>query len=389
MANRLNRKIQWSDRAGDSGMKHLDLILLLYKYRNEIDKAFNGETIENPPKELRKEVPIFQKVAKKYELSDSYLQFANTMLKRVDANYRFGDYNEEIKLLIGLKDQYQDTKEKELLSRMKKLARTLYKKIEERDRHINARISDIVSDNDLSIELIIKDAQDIDNRITELIAAHSDNLKVLGEQLRGIDEELDEILIDIGLDLIPFTQNIHLYNDKLSDFILRTEKRKRENKKLLAIANKIIKEQDHELKSLLLSHHAVYHHTLKEKKTGTIKHYPAEFELKKESFLELLSNALQIHRVEKKAPTIKPYSKTEDTVLKAVNIKKIEQDILKDKPSNIFEYLLSHPQIKKFEPEKEEKIFAFKVYLTLVQNFKENVKLQSTYSNNIKVAQWI
>jgi hypothetical protein len=367
----------------------MDLILLLYKYRDEIDKAFNGEEIEELPKELYKDVPIFQKPDKKFELSVSYLQFANSMLERIDANYRFGDYNEEIKLLIQLKESYLESKEKELLSRMKKLARTLYKKIEERDRHISARINDIVSDNDLNIELIIKDAQDIDNRITELISAHSDNLEVLSEYLRGVDEELDEVLIDIGLNLIPLTQNIHLYNDKLSDFILRTEKRKRENKQLMAIANKIIKEQDHELKSLLLSHHELYHHTVKEKKSGMVKHYPAEFELKKDSFLELLVSALQIERVQKKAPTTKPYTKPQDTVLKAVNIKKIEQDIAKEKPQNLFEYLLSHPEIKKFQPQNQEKIFAFKVYLTIVQNFRENIRLQSKYASNIKVAQWI
>jgi len=370
-------------------LKHLDLILLLYKHRNIIDKAFSGETFEDLPNELVKEVPIFQQVAKRYELSASYMLFASAMLKRVDANYRFGDYNDEIKLLIEQKEIYQDTKDKEVLSRMKNLVRTLYKKIEQRDILINARINDIVNDNDLSIELIIKDAQDIDNRITELIDAHSDNLKVLGTQLRGLDDELDEILIDIGLDLIPLTENIHLYNEKLSDFILRTEKRKLENKQLMSISNKIIKEQDHELKSLLLSNHQIYQHTLKERKSGNIKYYPTKFEMKKDSFLELLTNALKLKRVEKKAQNKKAYEKTEDTILKAVNIKKIESDIFKDKPENIFDYILAHSEIQKFKPENQEKIFAFKAYLTIVQNFRDNVVLQSNYSNNIKVAKWI
>ena len=69
-------------------MKHSDLITLIYKHRDLIDRAFNGELIENIPKELLKEIPIFQEVAKRYELNDSYIQFANTMLKRVDANYK-------------------------------------------------------------------------------------------------------------------------------------------------------------------------------------------------------------------------------------------------------------------------------------------------------------
>lgn len=89
---------------------------------------------------------------------------------------------------------------------------------------------DIVNDNDLSIELIIKDALEIDMRITELIKAHNDNLKIFGSELRGIDDELDDLLVNICLDLLHLGDNIHLYNNKLSDFILRTEKRKRENK---------------------------------------------------------------------------------------------------------------------------------------------------------------
>lgn len=370
-------------------MKHSDLISLLYKHRNLIDKAYNGETIDDLPSELVKEVPIFQKVAKKYELSDSYIQFANTMLKRVDANYRFGDYNEEIKLLIELKEIYQDTKDKAVLNRMKDLARTLYKKIEQRDILINARINDIVNDNNLSIELIIKDALDIDARISELIDAHSNNLKILGTQLRGLDNELDDILVDIGLDLIPLTENIHLYNDKLSDFILRTEKRKRENKQLMAIANKIIREQDHELKSLLLSNHQIYFHSLKEKKSGNIKYYLTQFELKKASFLELLTKSLEIERIDKKAQVSKPYIQSDNVVLKAVNIEKIENDIFKDKPENIYEYILSHSEIQKFQPEQQERVFAFKTYLTIIQNYRDNIILESNYSNNIKVAKWI
>lgn len=370
-------------------MKHSELILLLYKHRDLINRAFSGELIEDLPNELLKEAPIFQQVAKKYELSDSYIQFANTMLKRVDANYRFGDYNEEIKLLIEQKEIYQSTKDKIVLDRMKGLVRTLYKKIEQRDNLINARINDIVNDNDASIELTIKDAQDIDTRISELITAHSDNLNVLGNQLRGIDDKLDEILIDIGLDLIPLTENIHLYNDKLSDFILRTEKRKHENKQLMSIANKIVKEQDSELKSMLLSNHKLYYHTLKERKTSFVKYHPTLLELKKDSFLDLLLRALELKRVDKKAIVNKPYKKIENTILKAVNITKIENDILRDKPENLYEYIFAHSEIKKFEEEKKDRIFAFKSYLTIVQNYRNNIQLESDYKNNIKVAKWI
>ncbi|NUW27244.1 hypothetical protein HUX57_11310 [Arcobacter butzleri] len=370
-------------------MKHKELILLLYKHRDLINRAYNGEEIENIPSELTKDIPIFQRVAKVYELSDIYMQFANTMLKRVDANYRFGDYNEEIKLLIEQKEIYEDSKDREILSRMKDLVRTLYKKIEHRDSLINSRINDIISDNNLSIELIIKDARDVEERIYELIDAHSENLNILGVQLKGLDDNLDEILINIGLDLIPLTENIHFYNQKLSDFILRTEKRKLENKQLLSLSNKIMKEQDHDLKSLLLSNHNIYHHTIKERSNGNLKTLPTSLELARDSFINLISSVLDIKKVDKRTITNKPYKKSEDTILKSVNLKKVKADLFEAKPGNIYEFILSHGEIQKFRPENQDKIFAFKVYLTIVQDYRANIELEENYYNNIKVAKWI
>lgn len=126
-----------------------------------------------------------------------------------------------------------------------------------------------------------------------------------------------------------------------------------------------------------------------DRKSGNIKYYPTQLELKKDSFLELFSNSLVMQTVEKKAHVSKPYIQIETVVLKAVNIKKIEKDISKDKPTNIYEYILTHPEIEKFKPEQQEKIFAFKAYLTIVQNYRDNIAFESTYSNNVKVARWI
>lgn len=371
-------------------MKHIELIELLYKHRKLIDESFKGDKVSDIPIELIDEISVFQRVAKRYELSDSYVQFANTMLKRVDANYRFGDYNEEIKLLIELKSDFQETGTKNLLSRIKDLVSTLYKKIEQRDILINARINDIINDNESDIELVIKDAKDIDNRITELIDAHSENLKILGAELRGLDEELDEILVDIGLDMLPFTENIHMYNKRLSDFILRTEKRKRQNEKLQSISNKIIKEKDNELKALILSNTQIYHHTSKERKTGIIKHMPTFKELGKTSFLEAMKKVLTIQKKEIKANNTRPYKKADVVQMKAIKIKILQEDVAKDKPDDIYKYVLHHPEIEKFKEDETDKAFAFKTYLTIIQDYRNNVKLENKYNENkIRIAKWI
>ena len=371
-------------------MKHIELIELLYKYRVLIDESFKGDDVSDIPVKLIDEVAIFQRVAKKYELSDSYVQFANMMLKRVDANYRFGDYNEEIKLLIELKGDFLETGYKNLLTRIKDLVSTLYKKIEQRDILINARINDIINDNESDMELVIKDAKDVDNRIAELIDAHFENLKILGTQLRGLDDGLDEILVDIGLDMLPFTENIHMYNKRLSDFILRTEKRKRQNKKLQSISNKIIKEKDNELKALILSNTQMYHHTSKERKTGIIKHIPTSFELGKTSFLEAMKRVLLIQKKDRKADNSKPYKKAKVVQMKAIRIKILQEDVAKDKPEDIYKYVLHHSEIEKFKEDETDKVFAFKIYLTIIQDNRKNIVLENKYNeSNIRIARWI
>lgn len=371
-------------------MRHIELIELIYKNRHLIDDAYRGEQVESLPSELIDDASIFQKVAKQYELSDSYVQFANAMLKRVDANYTFGDYNEEIKLLMKQKSDYLDSKEKTILIRIKELVRTLYKKIEQRDVLINARINDIVNDNELSIEIIIKDARDVDERIAELIQAHIENLKILGKELRGLDEELDDMLIDIGLDMLPFTDNIHTYNKRLSDFILRTEKRKQQNKKLSSLSNKIFKEQDYELKSLLVSNHQLYHHTLRERKTGNIKSLPSPTELKKSSFIDLLSKNLQIEKTRRKAIITKPYVASETIELKAVRIELIQEDISREKPQDVYSYILRHPELHKFKEDDLDRSFAFKTYLTIVQNNRASILFETNFNdNNVRIAKWI
>lgn len=371
-------------------MKHKELIELLYKHRETIDKAFSGEEIESLPSELVDDAAVFVKVAKRFELSDTYIQFANSMLKKVDANYTFGDYEEEIKLLIRLKGDYLESNDKELIYRIKSLVRTLYKKTQERDSFINARINDIVNNNDSSIELVIKDAIYIDKRVSELIDSHAKNLHILGGELRGLDDELDLILVDIGLDMLEFTDNIHIYNKRLSDFILRTEKRKTQNKKLSSLSNKIIKEQDHELKSLLLSNTEVYNHTLKEKKTGNIKHLPSPLELRRDSFVDAISKLLKIQKTKKGADANKPYEASVSVELKSINIELIQNEILRDKPQDIYSYILKHKEIEKFKEDGLDVSYAFKTYLTIVQNYRDEIVLDAAYNNsNIRVAKWI
>jgi|GEM_PF-1957290 len=372
-------------------MRHIQLIEMIYKNKEIIDRAFRGDSIKNPPKELIEDVAIFQKVAKEYELNDSYIEFANIMLKRISANYTFGDYDEEIKLLVRLKEDYLQGKSEKILNRMTELVKTLYKKVEIRDIAINAKVNDIVLDTESVLEIVLKEAEDVAKRIDELMVANGSNQKVLELELRGLDENFDELLTNISIDLYILSENIYGYHQRLSEFILQTEKTKRQNKKIASLSNKILKEDDRELEMLLISRPERYYHTIEYSKKGFIKHILAKEETNKKEFINNLSSQIKITPPKRKAPKDdKPYLQEEAGELKGIDIKKIKKNIIDEKPEDIFLFILKHKEIEKFKEDNLDSIMAFKTFMTIAQEGRENIIMSERYNNHkIKEIKWI
>jgi len=372
-------------------MRHIELIETLYKHREIIDKAFRGDDISALPKELTDDVAIFQKVAKNYELNDSYIEFANTMLKRISANYTFGDYNEEIKLLIRLKEDYLQNSNKDMIHRMKDLVKTLYKKVEIRDIAINAKVNEIILDAASDLEVVLKEAEDVAKRIDELMTANGANQKVLCVELRELDDEFDELLTNISIDLYILSENIYGYHQRLSEFILQTEKTKRQNKKIASLGNKILRENDRELEMLLISKPERYYHTIENSKKSFIKHILSKEETDKKEFISNLSSQINIVPIKRKAPeNDKPYSQNEAGELRGINIKKIKNDIVRLKPDDLFLFILKHKEIEKFKIAELDSIMAFKTFMTIAQESRDNIVVSDNYNtHNIKEIKWI
>jgi hypothetical protein len=56
----------------------------------------------------------------------------------------------------------------------------------------------------------------------------------------------------------------------------------------------------------------------------------------------------------------------------------------------LYAYILGHPELHKFKEDDLDKSFAFKTYLTIVQNNRENILFESDFNNsNIRIAKWI
>lgn len=370
-------------------MTHIELLEIICKHKNTIDRAYIENEIFDIPIDLI-HCGIFRKVGKEYKLADAYIQFANIMLRRADIDVTFGNYIEEQKKLMELKIEYLKSNEPQYINRIKVLVGKLYERLSDRDIGISAKVNDIISDNKLSIEVIIKEAEDVDKRIAELISENINIRILLNEELMSIEnKELKELLVDIGIEMEILNNNIHAYIQRLSNFILRTKKRKEQNNKLVSIANKIMIQKDEDLTSLLISNAYYCHHTIREGKKN-IKFLPKEAHINKDNFVEALNGVLFIEKTSRKAPKENNYRIDEPIKQKAINIEKLLEDIINAKPNDIYKFISSHNELTQFNTDEDIKMFSFQAYLTIILENYNNVDLTELFNeNNIRIAKWI
>jgi len=369
-------------------MTHLKLIETINRHKEIIDKAYNNQEITEVPPALV-ESGIFRKVGKEIRLTDTYIQFANTMLMRADAVTAFGNYAEEQKLLLENKKAYLKKRDSVYLDRMIHLSEKLYERLYDRDNNINARISDIISDNKLSIEVVIKDAEDIDSRIDKMIDENNKIRSVLNDEIKGIDKQLDELIMEIGLDMERLNNNIHTYIYRLNDFILGTKKRKEQNDKLFSLSNKIMKEKDEDLEAVLLSNSQNYHHVIKDSKNN-IRYMPREKHIEKDTFISALRNTMNIKKEKRNAPSDASYDTPLMVTVEVVKFESLLESVKKHKPEDIYDFISSHSEITKFDNHKKREVQSFKAYLTIVLEHTNNIRLTEEFNKNkIRIVKWI
>jgi len=370
-------------------MIHIELLEIICKYKDIINKAYIEDEILSIPPDLI-HCGIFRKIGKEYKLADAYIQFAHVMLKKVDIDATFGNYIEEQKKLIDLKNEYLKSNDPQYLNRIKVLVGKLYERLSDRDIGINAKVTDIISDNKLSIEAIIKEAEDVDKRIAELIGENV-NIRVLfNEDLMSIDnEDLKDLLVDIGIEMEILNNNIHAYIQRLNDFILRTKKRKEQNNKLASITNKIMTQKDEDLTSLLISNAQYYHHTIRDNKKN-ISFLPQESHINKDNFTDTLNNVLTIEATTKKAPKNNNYKVEEPVEQKVINIEKILEEIIREKPKDIYNFISKHSELTQFTIDKDIQMYSFQVYLTIILENNNSINLTNQFNEkNVRIAIWI
>ncbi|MBN2896923.1 MAG: hypothetical protein JXK05_13645, partial [Campylobacterales bacterium] len=75
-------------------MRHSELLKLLYAHKESIDRAYREGSLEHVSSELI-ESTLFVKINQRYKLNKNYINFADSVLQRVDYSIIFGNYEHE------------------------------------------------------------------------------------------------------------------------------------------------------------------------------------------------------------------------------------------------------------------------------------------------------
>ncbi len=364
-------------------MKHSELLKLVYKYADVIDRAYREESVQNVEQELL-DATLFIKINDRYKLNKNYLNFVDSVLQRVDYSIIFGDYEKEYKELVKLKKRYIETHNDFYKKSIEKLIENLYVKFYNRDREIQILLVRLENETSLEIDVLLYNASNILEKIYELIDANEKVGQFFRYDLRAIDEKIDALLQSISVDILKYIQNIDEYIHQINRFIVQTKKRRLQNKNILQVANMIVTEQCQNLDEYLQhsSEKLYFTHTRSQK--NKIQIFPNDKETQKlQKQLKMILSDVSV-KPHKKIGSIK-YQMQEK--LDIINVDKIVLDLQRVKSKDVFEFVKEHQELSKLD-ENELINEAFKVYLYLTTK-EEMHFLQEFNSYNIKVAQWV
>ena len=364
-------------------MKHIDLLKLLHKNRELIDRAYRGESIQGVDRELL-DTTLFLKINKRYRLNKNYFNFADSILQRVDYSIIFGDYEKEYKELMKLKKRYIERGDAYYKKTIEHLIENLYEKFYNRDREIQILIQRLENDTSLEIDLVLENATDTLEKIYELIRANEQIGELFRKDLRGLAESIDTLLQSISISFLEYIQNIDSYIDQINRFILQTEKRKVQNREIANLSHLIINENSSTLdEQLCVTSHKCYF-TYPRSQKNRVHSYPTDGDIGrvKKALREILSG-VKVKPI-KKAGLIK---KQQHQKLDIVNIEKIIVDLDSMKSEDVFLFIKEHQELVKYKGNRVRDE-AFRIYLSLTA--KKQIVFTNEFNNyNIKVAKWV
>jgi len=229
-------------------MTHLELLNLLCKNRELLNYAYLNNGVESVEEKFL-EMGLFVKVGNRYLLNQSYLEFVDLVLDRLEYSVVFGDYLKELKELIRYKNFYLKTHKPFYKKRILRLVEDIYKKLYFRDRQIVKRLREMEEEIELDIEVLIQEAKGVLEQLGELIGANAKISQVFRE-LKEL-EEFQENIIALEENLYKITTNIENYMAWLETFIIQSKRKRKQNLLLNRVVKDIFQERDFYLEEFL------------------------------------------------------------------------------------------------------------------------------------------
>ncbi len=363
-------------------MKHLDLIKLVSKNAELIDRAYRQESIQNIEEKLV-DSTLFIKINDRYKLNKNYLNFVDSVLQRVDYSIIFGDYEKEYKELVKLKKRYLQTQNDFYKIGIERLVEHLYEKFYNRDREIQILLLRLENDTSLEIDILLLNATDTLEKIYELIDANEKVGHFFRKDLRGLDAGIDRLLQSIGQDILKYIQNIDEYIDQINRFIVQTQKRRLQNRQIMRVANMILQENTNSFDEYLQLSCKKLYFTQTRSQKNRVSIYPDDKDiLKLKKDLKKILENIDVKPV-KKEGAIKRQSQEK---LDIVNMENIIKDLETAKSDDVFVFVKEHRELSRFK-DRELIDEAFKIYLYLTT--KSEISFKKEFNDyDIKVAKW-
>ncbi len=358
-------------------MQHIDLLNLLCKYKDLINQAYLQGSVQVANEELI-QAGLFLKTSKGYRLNKSYIDFTNLLLQRVDYSIVFSDYEKEYKELLYAKKRFVQTKQPHFKEKMVHLIEDIYLKFINRDNEIKAMLIKMEHEHSLEIDILIDEAVRVLQKIKEIVKANENIQRGFSKELYNIDKEIDEALDFANKEIFRCIVNIEGYIDWLNRFIVQTKRKRRQNRALMHLSSQILQEKDIFLTQYLLQKHTKLYATIKQKK---IKPYPSYLDTKKVT--KRLKEAIKFAKTQplKRSVQIRPIKKEP---LKAIDLALLLEDLDRQKPKDLYMFLLDHPQFMLFENKHNE---AFRIFLYLL-GYKNAIIQKEFNKKGIRVVSW-
>ncbi|CAA6816902.1 MAG: Unknown protein, partial [uncultured Sulfurovum sp.] len=187
-------------------MTHIELIEFIYTHRQVLDDIYKDKKSTIPENLENSQLVI--KVGDKVELSESYRNFIDVTLNRIDYAVTFNTYHAELKELLLQKSRYLAEKKEYYLFEILSLLKAIFLKLHKRDQEIRMLLVKIENESSLDLDLLIEKAMDILGRIKEINHANNQVQEVFYNDFYELHPKTKKFIDEISSNILLFIENI-------------------------------------------------------------------------------------------------------------------------------------------------------------------------------------